>query len=98
MAIVESESNVHDAGVRRCRSRRSGPPCRPACRPADRRRRGLERVVDLLDAASRLRLATRSVTEPSGTGTRIATPSILPFSCGSASDVAFAAPSTPARC
>ena len=37
-------------------------------------------------------MATRSVTEPSGTGTRIAMPSSLPFSCGSTRPVAFAAP------
>ena len=42
--------------------------------------------------ASRVRLATRSVTEPSGTGTRIDMPSSLPFRCGSTRPVAFAAP------
>jgi hypothetical protein len=35
---------------------------------------------------------TRSVTEPSGTGTRNAIPSILPFSFGMASEVDLAAP------
>ena len=42
--------------------------------------------------ASRFSVATRSVTEPSGTGTRIARPSNLPFRWGSTRPVAFAAP------
>jgi hypothetical protein len=42
--------------------------------------------------ASRPRTQTRSVTLPSGTGTRIAMPSIFPFSSGMTSAVAFAAP------
>ncbi len=41
---------------------------------------------------SRLSSTTRSVTEPSGTGTRMAIPSSLPFSSGSTSAVALAAP------
>ena len=41
---------------------------------------------------SRETVTTRSVTEPSGTGTRIAMPSSLPFRCGSTRPVAFAAP------
>ena len=41
---------------------------------------------------SRETVATRSVTDPSGTGTRIAMPSSLPFRCGSTRPVAFAAP------
>ena len=42
--------------------------------------------------ASRCRTHTRSVTEPSGTGTRRANPSSFPLSSGMARDVAFAAP------
>src|SRR5206468_4050094 len=38
------------------------------------------------------RLQTRSVTEPSGTGTRIAIPSSLPFNSGITSPIARAAP------
>src|SRR5580765_3561454 len=38
------------------------------------------------------RLTTRSVTEPSGTGTRIAMPSSLPLSSGTTSPIARAAP------
>src|SRR4051812_43674188 len=41
---------------------------------------------------SRSRSITRSVTEPVGTGTRIAMPSSLPLSCGMTSAVALAAP------
>ncbi len=41
---------------------------------------------------SRLRTATKSVMEPSGTGTRSAAPSSLPFIDSSTSDVARAAP------
>ena len=37
-------------------------------------------------------MATRSVTLPSGTGTRIAIPSTLPLSSGITSPIAFAAP------
>ena len=42
--------------------------------------------------ALRVPVMDGSVTEPSGTGTRIAMPSSLPLSCGSTSAVAFAAP------
>ena len=41
---------------------------------------------------SRPRTATRSVTLPSGTGTRIAIPSSFPFSSGITSPIARAAP------
>ena len=41
---------------------------------------------------SRFRMHTTSTTEPSGTGTRIEMPSILPSSSGITSPIAFAAP------
>ena len=53
----------------------------------------IERVVDLLDGDV-LRLATnlKSTTETFGVGTRIETPSSLPFSSGSTRPTALAAP------
>jgi hypothetical protein len=48
-------------------------------------------LISSIDA-SRFNVATRSVTEPSGTGTRIEMPSSLPFRCVRTRPVAFAAP------
>ena len=54
----------------------------------------LKIIASLISFTSVLREATilRSTTETFGTGTRIATPSSLPFSSGSTSPIAFAAP------
>ena len=48
--------------------------------------------VEVVDRRRPLEAAHEAVTEPSGTGTRIAIPSSLPFSSGMTSPIARAAP------
>ena len=86
---------VERAGVRRCRCsrrRRAAPRCTRGCPCSAPVARRLEGGVDLVLRDGALHVTTRSVSDTSGVGTRIAMPSIFPFTSGITSDVAFAAP------
>ena len=94
IAIVAAASNVHDACEPTMSLETIGSSVYTSL-PASGATLGrrLEGRVDLVDGDVAARpSATRSVTEPSGTGTRIDMPSSLPFRCGSTSPVALAAP------
>src|SRR3990170_412277 len=92
MAIVESASNTHECGSPTMSEETSGSSV--YLRIPRRRPSAAVRNASLISStvASRSRRHTRSVTEPTGTGTRNAMPSIFPLSLGMANEVALAAP------